>query len=277
MMYPQAVCAFRDIAEMERVLDGIMLVPKRVEYLRLVCKESQEKLALEVMSFLRKEDIPLTMRTPLQRFLCNHGKEREFVHLFSVHDDYGMLYHLKHVKETTVNFTVPLKVRPHAGVVACGHYTLNVDEMKRRLFENPGIYLLYKAFERSSVLSSETSMPTYTKKHIIFLDPTANQRSRYRKDNKEKSDFQSTGTVATKKEMADIDKTLTKEIRKSMHQKQCAWAGCGKLDGNFGKFPHCNACSRVSYCSKVCQREDWPFHQLVCKTRRLEKRLHSLE
>ena len=273
-MYPQAICAFRDAEEMDRVLDGLTLVPKHPAYLRIVCKESHEKLSLVVLSFLRKEEVPLEKRTPLQHFMFTHGKEREFVHLFSVKDDFGMVYHLTCIKKTTVNFTIPYKVRPHAGAMAWGHCTLNVDDFKRRLFDNPRVYREYKEFERSSDFST---MPIYMKKHFFLLDPTANQRSRYKEDSKVKPDFQSTTTVATKEEMADIKRGITKQMRKIMAQKQCAWAGCGKVDGNMGKFSHCNACSRVSYCSKACQRNDWPSHKLVCKTKRLEKVLHSPE
>ena len=277
MMFPQAFCSFRDTDEMDRVMDGLILLPKPPEYLRLVCKESQETLSLIVLSFLRKEEIPLATRIPLQRFLYDHGSEREFVHLFSAKDDYGMLYHLRGIKETTVRFTVPFKVRPHAGGAACGHYNLNVEDFKRRLFDNPSVYSDYKAFERSSVLSDRFYAPTYMKKHVIFLDPTANQRGRYKQDAKVDYAFQENAIVPTEEEMSDIKKRLTKEIRKSMRQKQCAWAGCGKLDGNFVEFPHCIACERVSYCSKECQKKDWYFHKHVCKTGRLKKGLQSLD
>lgn len=44
--------------------------------------------------------------------------------------------------------------------------------------------------------------------------------------------------------------------------KSCGY--CDKVDVS-GKIKKCSACSRVSYCSKVCQKSDWKMHKKHCK------------
>jgi hypothetical protein len=36
---------------------------------------------------------------------------------------------------------------------------------------------------------------------------------------------------------------------------------CGKVGINI-----CSSCKHIRYCSKECQREDWPNHKVLCKS-----------
>lgn len=40
--------------------------------------------------------------------------------------------------------------------------------------------------------------------------------------------------------------------------------GCG---GHFDKLSRCGACGAACYCTKECQRKDWPRHKAACKAR----------
>ena len=49
--------------------------------------------------------------------------------------------------------------------------------------------------------------------------------------------------------------------------KSCAWEGCGHCPTNEGgpKLLACSSCMVPSYCSKDCQKADWPSHKKDCK------------
>jgi hypothetical protein len=264
MKYQQAFCVFRDEQLKGRVILGLTGRPRDVDYIRLVCSESHRELELVVIDFLQLKDTRPKHLSLVQKFLYDHCMDREFAHLFSVKDDFGMLYHMKGIKET-VNFTVPFKVRPHAGAYGFGYSTLNEDDLRKRLFENPTIYREF------SLWRDTDPDPIYILEHMILLDPTGNKQSRYRRDNKGKSVLVSTRTTVPTKEEMEIRKNKTNKIAS---KKQCAWPGCGKLEGSL-KFSHCGKCSRVSYCSIVCQRKDWRFHKLICTTNRIGEQLQS--
>ena len=39
---------------------------------------------------------------------------------------------------------------------------------------------------------------------------------------------------------------------------------CSKCSKSLQRLQYCGKCSIVTYCSKECQRADWPTHKLVC-------------
>merc|ERR1712098_629117 len=50
-------------------------------------------------------------------------------------------------------------------------------------------------------------------------------------------------------------------------------ANCGVLEKSERQFQKCSRCGFVFYCSKVCQKSDWPNHKQVCKE--IRKKLSS--
>merc|ERR1712098_430275 len=42
-------------------------------------------------------------------------------------------------------------------------------------------------------------------------------------------------------------------------------ANCGTLEISEKQFQKCSRCGSVFYCSKVCQKSDWPNHKQICK------------
>jgi len=44
--------------------------------------------------------------------------------------------------------------------------------------------------------------------------------------------------------------------------KQCN--GCKKQETQQNQFQRCGKCKKVYYCSKECQRRDWPNHKKTC-------------
>ena len=57
-----------------------------------------------------------------------------------------------------------------------------------------------------------------------------------------------------------MDMTATKEIT-----PRCARCGKQKGDSGAAKLAVCGRCKLVRYCSRKCQREDWPEHKKVCR------------
>jgi hypothetical protein len=56
------------------------------------------------------------------------------------------------------------------------------------------------------------------------------------------------------------------ELSFEMASSKCAWCNSTPASGfNKVKFKVCSDCKAASYCSKECQKEDWRYHQLVCK------------
>lgn len=44
--------------------------------------------------------------------------------------------------------------------------------------------------------------------------------------------------------------------------RKCAC--CGAFECGAERFKKCARCTKVSYCSTVCQKKDWPLHKAVC-------------
>merc|ERR1712098_668674 len=42
-------------------------------------------------------------------------------------------------------------------------------------------------------------------------------------------------------------------------------ANCGALEKSEKQFQKCSRCGFVFYCSKACQKSDWPIHKQICK------------
>merc|ERR1712098_572768 len=42
-------------------------------------------------------------------------------------------------------------------------------------------------------------------------------------------------------------------------------ANCGVLEKSEKQFQKCSRCGFVFYCSKACQKSDWPNHKQICK------------
>merc|ERR1712098_496274 len=42
-------------------------------------------------------------------------------------------------------------------------------------------------------------------------------------------------------------------------------ANCGVLEKSEKEFQKCSRCGFVFYCSKACQKSDWPNHKQICK------------
>jgi len=45
----------------------------------------------------------------------------------------------------------------------------------------------------------------------------------------------------------------------------CEWPDCSITDYSGRKMKACGRCSGVRYCSKDCQRQDWPYHKTICR------------
>ena len=177
MLYPQAFCFFRDKAQLEDVLDGLMMVPKDPQYLRLACTESHQELSQIVTDVLTM--VGRFRSNRLSKYLVDNviGKGNAFVHLFSVVEDYGMLYHVREVKTCVVTFSVHMKVRPHAGAIACGRTTISEEEMKKRAFENRAVAVAMDAIDWAE---NEGETPAFLLKNIVLLDPTIYRGSKYK-------------------------------------------------------------------------------------------------
>lgn len=64
--------------------------------------------------------------------------------------------------------------------------------------------------------------------------------------------------------MSAFSKTLFLESYRQANNYYCT--GCQNDAHKFAfDLPMCNACRSVSYCSRECQKADWPAHKSVCK------------
>ncbi|KAJ7147724.1 hypothetical protein C8R43DRAFT_1010492 [Mycena crocata] len=63
--------------------------------------------------------------------------------------------------------------------------------------------------------------------------------------------------------MPIIDSSLNFTFREKP-EKICQWSHCPNEDAE-RKMKACAKCSSVRYCSKACQRFDWPQHKLHCE------------
>ncbi|KAJ7616228.1 hypothetical protein DFH06DRAFT_1307185 [Mycena polygramma] len=63
--------------------------------------------------------------------------------------------------------------------------------------------------------------------------------------------------------MPIVDSFLGVTYRDAKPEKVCQWHGC--VDPNPArKMKFCAECTSVRYCSKECQKSDWPEHRLYC-------------
>ena len=267
--FTQAFCLFRDQADACRVMDNIILVPKDKQFMRLVCAENHEMISRIVVNYIKKK-VSLSTQSALETYLRDKMDQgNEFIHLFSVQDDYGMVYYLKCVMQPSHTFTVPVRIVPLAGACATGVSNVNANELKRRIKANPNVSTLYHSWtEHMSSPITQSDIPIYMRLSMDFFDPTADGRSRYKRDAASSEPFMLhlNAKICPSNEMVEI------EARDAafMSQRQCAWPVCGKLDQmkNF-KFKFCAGCKRVVYCSEKCQKSDWRYHRLLCTSGRL--------
>jgi hypothetical protein len=55
------------------------------------------------------------------------------------------------------------------------------------------------------------------------------------------------------------------EFLKEYHRALVRCANCEKKEKLEKEFQKCSRCNSVYYCSKICQRTDWPSHKQICK------------
>ena len=60
-------------------------------------------------------------------------------------------------------------------------------------------------------------------------------------------------------------KVLLSVAKSEMETLREKCGACGAADGGGVRLRACDACDAVRYCSRECQRADWPAHQLACK------------
>ncbi|KAJ7149275.1 hypothetical protein C8R43DRAFT_1007605 [Mycena crocata] len=64
--------------------------------------------------------------------------------------------------------------------------------------------------------------------------------------------------------MPIFDTSLGVKIEDEKPQKICQWIDCPDA-GSERKMKVCAKCTSVRYCSRVCQKSDWPEHRLYCR------------
>lgn len=74
---------------------------------------------------------------------------------------------------------------------------------------------------------------------------------------------------ACKKNMAITGYPICEECYYQVHCEECTTCGRGKhlkkgTNLHVAKMKKCKACHTTRYCSRECQRIDWPFHKLFC-------------
>lgn len=45
---------------------------------------------------------------------------------------------------------------------------------------------------------------------------------------------------------------------------RCGYGQCGQVERGEKKFSRCSRCKKTHYCSRECQKKDWPTHKLGC-------------
>ena len=271
--YPQALCLYRDTENTSVVVDNIVLTPKHKQFLRLTCSLNHETISKIIIDHISQKHVsPSTSSasplSPLQTYL-RHKMDpvNEYIHVFSVIDDYGMVYHLKCVMQPVHTFTVPLRIVPIAGACATGVSTITASELKRRIQANPAVSASYHSWvERVSAPITQNMIPSYMRLSIEIFDPTADGARGYKRDVNTSKPFMQRLNAQFCTSEAEIEV----ETASLMTQRQCAWPVCGQVDQMKKlKFKFCAGCKRVAYCSEQCQKSDWRYHRLLCKSGRL--------
>jgi len=49
------------------------------------------------------------------------------------------------------------------------------------------------------------------------------------------------------------------------HRLLVRCANCDKKEKSVKEFKKCTRCNSVYYCSKACQKANWPSHKITCK------------
>ncbi|KAF9485110.1 hypothetical protein BDN70DRAFT_871821 [Pholiota conissans] len=73
-----------------------------------------------------------------------------------------------------------------------------------------------------------------------------------------------------------MDPQSTQDIKKKRKQLAKSCVGCKQLETKDRVFKVCSKCQARFYCSKECQRNDWPEHKLTCSKFQRQKRLQKL-
>lgn len=275
ILHEQTYCAFRDQAHINAVVYGVSSAKK--ELTRLVCKESHPLLAQLVVDYVRGKEYT----HKLNRYLRKYGKERHpnFVHLFSMTDKYGMLYHTNMIKRRIFSFSVPLCIIPHAGPFGCLIHIATEDMFVRRLERDVLVRVL---FERDGWLCydhirAHHHAPRYIHQRLTVYLATTTRERKFKKDCKRVDTCCKAWTRECNDELQQRLQAWHVAPPASMDDDGtprtiCAWPPCDNIESlPTKKFPYCGRCERVQYCSKQCQTEHHKFHQAICKSGLLGK------
>merc|ERR1712098_470382 len=79
------------------------------------------------------------------------------------------------------------------------------------------------------------------------------------------SDLPEKSTLIASESEAEMIKTDC-ILEKALALVKCA--NCGVFEESEKQFQKCSRCGFVFYCSKACQKSDWPNHKQICKIRK---------
>jgi hypothetical protein len=272
MCFRCTVCCYHDneiFAESSNELLGDMDQKKNGCYAPLFTKLPHKKIC-ELLAEGHTEESDIKVREAgckIIRFLTKYRAGSARVQLiYSVPDEFGLLYFLPRRRGPSRKFCVQFKVYLHKGVYAISNKSLDSELLSARI--RVGGYELRAKYNIFAANGLGGRAPVFALEYNALYIPVTSSK----KYSKLPPCTIEGAIKPTDKELQDIKEACKNYEELMKPRRECSFPGCARR--GFAKhFKVCNSCKVGCYCDTTCQQNDWPHHASVCKTDLMKKSL----